>query len=75
MRKKIVRDEIDKSVNRNSKTNRKHERISENHHKNRNERKHERKNIICFKRAFARDVMRFVNAPKNAVKQPSVNAV
>ena len=75
MRKKIVRDKINESVNCHAKTNRKRNRIAKNQQKNRSRRKHQRKNIVRLKRAFSRKVMRLMDFPKNTVKQPTMDGV
>lgn len=80
MCKKIVRDKIYESVNCNAQPDGKRNRIAErffrkNHQKNRSERKDYGKNIVRLKATFSRNVMSFVDFPKYAVKQPTMNGV
>lgn len=76
----VVRDKINRAVNDDSQTDGQRNRIEqrtlgENYQRNRDERETGGKQIIEFKPAVSRLVMRSVNAPQNAVKQPAMGDV
>ena len=80
MRENVVRDEINRPVNCNAETDRKRNGIEkrflgENYQQDRNASKNCRKQIVEFKPAFARDVMRSMHTPQNAVKKPAMHGV
>ena len=68
VRKKIVRDEINEAVKRDSQTNRQSEFVSARHQTDWKKGENQRKNVVQFEKKFVRLMMRLMNSPQNAVK-------
>lgn len=75
MRKKIVRDEINRPVNRNSKSDGESVPVSENHQSHGDECENQTENVVRLKKPVMRFVMRNMDFPQNPVKQETVNEI
>lgn len=75
MRKKIVRDEINETVNGDSKPDGESIPTAENHQSDGDEREKQTENIVRLENSVMRFVVRNVNFPQNPVKQKAMDEI